>query len=100
MMARKPATRAEFQLFDVFFVDGSQRSNRRVAREILAGLDGQDRGRAAIEEQIRQAGLDHQKHPTVRSEIRPRGFCTAGISGPAQALRPSRVYGYAASSPC
>jgi hypothetical protein len=52
-MARKPATRAEFELFDVFYVDGSQRSNRRVPREGLGGLDGEDRTRAVIEEQDR-----------------------------------------------
>ncbi len=50
-MARKPATRAEYDLFDVLYVDGSQRSNRRVPREILGGLDGDDRARAVIEEQ-------------------------------------------------
>ena len=37
-MARKPATRAEFILFDVVYEDGSQRSNRRVPSEILAAL--------------------------------------------------------------
>jgi hypothetical protein len=52
-MARKPATRAEFELFDVFYVDGPQRSRRRVPREILGGLDGEDRMRAVIEEQGR-----------------------------------------------
>ena len=39
-MARKPATRVEFALFDVFYEDGSQRSNRRVPSDILGGLDG------------------------------------------------------------
>jgi hypothetical protein len=29
-MARKPGTRVEFVLFDVFYEDGSQRSNRKV----------------------------------------------------------------------
>jgi hypothetical protein len=52
-MARKPATRAEFVLFDVFYEDGSQRSNRRVPSEILGGLDGDAPARAAIEEQDR-----------------------------------------------
>jgi hypothetical protein len=52
-MARKPAARAEFDLFDVFYADGSQRSNRRVPREILGGLDGDAPARAAIEEQDR-----------------------------------------------
>jgi hypothetical protein len=52
-MARKPATRAEFALFDVFYEDGSQRSNRRVPNDILGGLDGDEPARAVIEEQDR-----------------------------------------------
>jgi hypothetical protein len=52
-MARKPATRAEFVLFDVFYEDGSRRSNRRVPSEILGGFDGDAAARAAIEEQDR-----------------------------------------------
>jgi hypothetical protein len=52
-MARKPATRAEFVLFDVVYEDGSQRSNRRVPSEILGGLDGDAPARAVIEEQDR-----------------------------------------------
>jgi len=52
-MARKPATRAEFALFDVFYEDGSQRSNRRVPSEVLVGPDGDAPARAVIEEQDR-----------------------------------------------
>jgi hypothetical protein len=52
-MARKPATRAEFTLFDVVYEDGSQRSNRRVPSQILGGLDGDAAARAVIEEQDR-----------------------------------------------
>lgn len=52
-MARKPATRPEFALFDVFYEDDSQRSNRRVPSELLGGLDGDAAARAAIEEQDR-----------------------------------------------
>ncbi len=47
-MARKPATRPEFALFDVFYEE-----NRRVPSEILGGLDGDAPARAAIEEQER-----------------------------------------------
>jgi hypothetical protein len=36
-MARKPGTRTEFVLFDVFYEDGSQRSNRRVPSDVLGG---------------------------------------------------------------
>jgi hypothetical protein len=52
-MARKPATRAEFTLFDVVYEDGSQRSNRRVPSAVLGGLDGDAPARAIIEEQDR-----------------------------------------------
>ena len=52
-MARKPASRAEFTLFDVVYEDGSQRSNRRVPSEILGGLDGDAPARTVIEEQDR-----------------------------------------------
>jgi hypothetical protein len=52
-VARKPATRAEFVLFDVFYEDGSHRSNRRVPSEILGGLDGDAPARAVIKEQDR-----------------------------------------------
>jgi hypothetical protein len=52
-MARKPATRAEYTLFDVIYEDGSQRSNRKVPSEVLGGLDGDAPARAVIEEQDR-----------------------------------------------
>jgi len=52
-MAKKPGTRTEFVLFDVFYEDGSQRSNRKVPSTILGGLDGDAPARAIIEEQDR-----------------------------------------------
>jgi hypothetical protein len=52
-MAKKPAARTEFALFDVFYEDGSRRSNRRVPYEIVGGLDGEAPVRAMIEEQDR-----------------------------------------------
>ena len=75
-MARKPATRPEFALFDVFYEDGSQRSNRRVPIEILGGLDGDAPARAAIEEQdrhdrrtIRQTQLGRHEHPPIQRKM-------------------------------
>jgi hypothetical protein len=53
-MARKPASRSEFVLFDVIYEDGSQRSNRRVPIEVLGGLDADAPARAVIEEQDRE----------------------------------------------
>jgi hypothetical protein len=52
-MARKPASRTEFVMFDVFYEDGSQRSNRRVPSLVLGGLDGDAPARTTIEEQDR-----------------------------------------------
>ena len=52
-MARKPATRVEFTLFDVIYEDGSQRSNRRVPSDVLGGPDGDGPARTVIEEQDR-----------------------------------------------
>ena len=73
-MARKPATRLEFALFDVFYEDGSQRSNRRVPSEILGGLDGDAPARVAIEEQDRLIA-ERSGKPTsaVRSICRSSG---------------------------
>jgi hypothetical protein len=52
-MAKKPASRAEFVMFDVVYEDGSRRSNRRVPSALLGGLDGDAPARATIEEQDR-----------------------------------------------
>jgi hypothetical protein len=52
-VARKPGSKDEFVLFDVIYDDGSQRSNRRVPKDILVGLDGDDPARAVIEAQDR-----------------------------------------------
>jgi len=47
----KPASKQQFVLFDVFYTDGSQRSNRKVPAEILGGLDGDEPARQVIEAQ-------------------------------------------------
>lgn len=73
-MARKPATRAEFVLFDVLYEDGSQRSNRRVPSGILGGLDGDAPARGVIEEQDRLiAEKSGRSAPAVKSVQRSRG---------------------------
>ena len=53
-MAKKPTARQEVVMFDVVYEDGSQRSNRKVAAELLSGLDKDEPAREAIEEQDRQ----------------------------------------------
>lgn len=54
-MARKKSKPldAEFVMFDVVYVDGSRRSNRRVPSAVLGGLDGDEPAREAIMEQDR-----------------------------------------------
>ena len=55
-MARKPGSRAggEFVLFNVFYEDGTQRSNRKVPADLLGGLDGDEPARGYIMEQDRE----------------------------------------------
>jgi len=53
-MARKPTPRTEFVLFNVYYEDGSRRSNRRVPAELLGGIDRDEPARAVIEEQDRE----------------------------------------------
>ncbi|QGM99929.1 hypothetical protein [Methylocystis parvus] len=53
-MARKPGSKSEYVLFDVIYDDGSQRSNRRVPKDILGGIDGDKPARAIIEAQDRE----------------------------------------------
>jgi hypothetical protein len=52
-MARKPGTRsaAESVLFDVFYEDGSQRSNRRVPSSVLTGTESDDAATRFIAQQ-------------------------------------------------
>jgi hypothetical protein len=55
-MPKKPGTnpKGEFAFFNVFYEDGSQRSNRRVPAELLGGLDGDEPARGFIMEQDRE----------------------------------------------
>lgn len=50
-MAKKPNPKAETVLFDVVYEDGTQRSNRRVPGQLVAGLDSEAAIRAFIEKQ-------------------------------------------------
>ena len=84
-MARKPATRAEFTLFDVVYEDGSQRSNRRVPSEVLGGLDGDAPARAIIEEQDR---LIAEKSGTPAIPV--KSIHRSGSKKPDEAKRSSR----------
>ena len=53
-MPRKPGLNSEFVMFDVTYEDGSLRSNRKVPRELLEGLDGDKAAHGFLIEQDRE----------------------------------------------
>jgi hypothetical protein len=52
-MPRKPGLNSEFVMFDVVYEDGSQRSNRKVPRSLLGGIDGDKAAHGFLIEQDR-----------------------------------------------
>ncbi len=51
---KRKANESAFVLYHVFYEDGSRSSNRRVAREIVSGLEGDAGIRAALAAQDRE----------------------------------------------
>lgn len=72
-MARKPTARAEYVNFDVVYEDGSQRSNRKVAADLLGGLDGDAPALTAIMEQDREISEKSGLPPLPIKSIRRSG---------------------------
>jgi hypothetical protein len=68
-MARKPTPRREFVLFNVYYEDGTQRSNRRVPAELLGGIDGDEPARAVIAEQDREISAKSGMPPLTIERI-------------------------------
>ena len=78
-MARKPTPRTEFVLFNVYYEDGTQRSNRRVPADLLGGIDGDEPARALVAEQDREiseksgmAPLAIQRLVRVEDDVKER----------------------------
>jgi hypothetical protein len=75
-MGKKPASRTEFVRFDVFYKDGSQRSNRKVPKLALAGTDEHDAMALAIlEEQDRAIAAKSGIPVTAIERIRRSEYC-------------------------
>lgn len=72
-MARKPTKRTEFVLFDVFYEDGSQRSNRRVPADALGGLEGDKPAQYIIEQQDREIAAKSGQTPLRIKSVRRAG---------------------------
>ena len=53
-MPRKPGLNSEFVMFDVLYEDGTQRSNRKVPRELTGGIDGDKPAYGFLIEQDRE----------------------------------------------
>ena len=62
-MARKPAARVEFTLFDVVYEDGSLRSNRRVPSDVLGGLDGDAAARSVMKNRTGSSRRSQELRP-------------------------------------
>ena len=68
-MARKHLTVGEFALFDVFYEDGTQSSNRKVPVSALGGLDGDEPARGYIMEQDREIAAKSGRAPLAIKSI-------------------------------
>ena len=60
-------------MFDVIYEDGSQRSNRKVAADLLGGLDGDEPARTAI--------MDQDRAISEKSGLAPLGIKSITRSG-------------------
>ena len=70
-MPRKPGLNSEFVMFDVVYEDGSQRSNRKVPRELTGGIDGDKPAHGFLIEQDREIAEKSGRPPlTIRSITR------------------------------
>ena len=73
-MAKKQQARPSgFVLFDVFYEDGTQTSNRKVPASELGGLDGDAPARTIIENQDQKiAEMSGSRRPPIKSVARAR----------------------------
>jgi hypothetical protein len=72
-MPKKPGKNSEFVMFDVIYEDGSQRSNRRVPRELLDGLDGDNPALGFLIEQDRDIAEKSGRSPLKITQISRSG---------------------------
>jgi hypothetical protein len=60
-------------LFDVFYLDGTRSSNRKVLTSIVDGLGGEEAAQATIAAQDREIGLaSGRPRPEIKSIVRKR----------------------------
>ncbi len=70
-MPRKPGLNSEFVMFDVVYEDGTQRSNRKVPRALIGGVDGDKPAHGFLIEQDRDIAEKSGRPPVkIRSIAR------------------------------
>jgi len=72
-MPRKPGLNSEFVMFDVFYEDGTQRSNRRVPRALIGGIDGDKPAHGFLIEQDREIAEKSGRPPVPIKNITRSG---------------------------
>ena len=72
-MPRKPGLNSEFVMFDVAYEDGSLRSNRKVPRELLEGVDGDRAAYGFVIEQDREIAEKSGRAPLKIKNITRSG---------------------------
>jgi hypothetical protein len=72
-MAKKSVMSGENILFDVIYVDGSQRSNRRVPADLLGGLDGDEPALTEIMRQDREISEKSGMAPVAIKSLKRTG---------------------------
>jgi hypothetical protein len=70
-MPRKPGLNSEFVMFDVVYEDGTQRSNRKVPRDLTGGIEGDKPAYGFLIEQDRDiAEKSGKPTPKIKSITR------------------------------
>ena len=72
-MPRKPGLNSEFVMFDVVYEDGTQRSNRKVPRALLGGIDGDKPAHGFLIEQDREIAEKSGRPPATIQTISRSG---------------------------
>jgi len=72
-MPRKPGLNSEFVMFDVVYEDGTQRSNRRVPRALIGGIDGDKPAHEFLIEQDREIAEKSGRPPVKIKSIARSG---------------------------
>ena len=72
-MPRKPGLNSEFVMFDVVYEDGTQRSNRKVPRALIGGIDGDKPAHGFLIEQDREIAEKSGRPPAKIQSITRSG---------------------------